>query len=99
MPKRLKIPQRVKKIARKGLEERQVNQAGLTRKEAKKQGVKSGVETAEKLVRNRYLEEEDAKRIDRFYNRFKNCKTKGCETALKLWGGREWGKLMNKIFY
>jgi len=99
MPKRLKVPQYAKAEAKKGLVERKENKAGLTPKEAKKMGVFSGVAMANKIISNIYLEEDDLKRIGRFYIRFKGCKTARCETAIKLWGGRRFGKLLSKIYY
>jgi len=99
MPKRLKIPQYAKAEAKKGLLERRENKAGLTPREAKKLGVYSGVAMANKISSNIYLEEDDLKRMGRFYIRFKGCKTKKCETALKLWGGRRFGKLLASIYY
>jgi len=99
MPKRIKIPQYAKSQAKQGLKERKTNSAGLTKIEAKVKGISSGVERAKQLIRNKYLNENDAKAVARFYSRFKNCKTSRCETAIKLWGGRTFGKLINKIYY
>jgi hypothetical protein len=99
MPKRLKVPKYAKEEARKGLQERKENKAGLTPKEAKKLGVFSGVARAKQIISNKYLDENDLKGIARFYSRFKNCKTPRCETALRLWGGRRFGKLLNSIYY
>lgn len=99
MPKRMKIPYYAKIKAKEGLEERIINKAGLTPKEAKKLGIYSGVARANQILRNKFLEEEDLKSIARFYSRFKNKKTKKSETALKLWGGRRFGRLLYAIYY
>jgi len=99
MPKRIKIPQYAKEEAKEGLKERKDNKAGLTKKQAKSKGIASGVERAKQIMENKYLNEEDAKRVARFYSRFKNCKTSRCETAIKLWGGRKFGKKLNKLYY
>ena len=99
MPRRIKIPYYAKLNARLGLEERKENRAGLTKKEAKKLGVNSGVERAKQIIRSKYLYEDDLKSVARFYLRFRNKKTKRSETALKLWGGRRFGKLLAKIYY
>lgn len=93
------MPQYAKTAAREGLRERKENKAGLTPSEAKRLGVYSGVARAEQIVRNKFLDESDLRAIARFYMRFKNCKTKKCETALKLWGGRRFGKLLVSIYY
>lgn len=99
MPKRIKIPYYAKIAASKGLKERKLNKAGLTKNEASKLGITSGVERAKQLLRNKYIKENDAKDIARFYARFRNCKTNRCETAINLWGGRRLGILLNKIYF
>ena len=99
MPEKIKIPFYAKKSAAQGLREREINKAGLTKSKAQKLGVFSGIERAKQIIRNKYLKEEDLKAIARFYLRFRRCKTKKCETAIKLWGGRRLGRLMAKIFY
>lgn len=99
MPERIKIPYYVKKAAVESLREREINKAGLTKSKAQKLGIFSGVERAKQIIRNKYLKEDDLKAIARFYLRFRNCKTKKCETAIKLWGGRRFGRLLAKIYY
>lgn len=99
MPKKVKIPKYAKSQARKGLQERKRNRAGLEKKEADKLGIASGVERAKQIINSKYIKEQDAKRIARFYNRFKNKTSSKSETALKLWGGRRFGQLLNKIYY
>lgn len=89
---RIKVPDYAKKAAGQGLRERIFNKAGLTKSEAKKLGIASGVERAKQIIRKKSIPEEDAKRIGAFYDRFKNCRTDRCETAIKLWGGRRWGR-------
>lgn len=96
--KRIKIPQYAKNRAREGLKERKINKAGLTKDQAKKLGINSGVERAKQIIRSKTLSHEDAKRVAAFYDRFKNKRTKRSETALKLWGGRRFArKLANKF--
>jgi len=95
---RVKVPSYARKTAGQGLRERVFNKAGLTRTEAKKLGITSGVSRAHQLLKSKTISEEDAKRIAAFYDRFKNCKTPRCETAIKLWGGRRFGRKMAKRF-
>ena len=96
---RVIIPGYAKRAAMLGLIQRKTNRAGLTKKEASSLGISSGVERAKQLIRNKYLSEDDAKAVARFYNRFKNCRTERCETAIRLWGGRRFGDLLNNTFY
>lgn len=95
---KINIPTYAKNKAREGLIERRKNKAGLDRKEAKKLGINSGVERAKQIIRNKELSVKDAKRVGAFYDRFKNCRTKRCETALKLWGGRRFARSMSTKF-
>jgi len=99
MPEKIKIPYYAKTSAREGLEERKVNKAGLNKSEARRLGISSGIERAKQLINNKFLKEDDAKAVARFYLRFRNCKTKRCETVLKLWGGRSFGKSMADTYY
>lgn len=99
MPKRLKIPFYAKLEAKRGLKERELNKAGLTGAEARILGITSGVERAKRLIKNEFIDEANAKAVARFYLRFRNRKTPKAETALRLWGGRRWGKLLAKIYY
>ena len=98
----IKIPGYAKADARKALEQRnKLNESkryGLTKQEAKVLGINSGVERAKQIIRNEYLSKEDAKRVAAFYSRFKNCKTPKCEGAIDLWGGRRWGRELDKKF-
>lgn len=96
---RYKVPLHAKNAARIGLLERKINNAGLTKKQADALGIVSGVERAKQLMRSKTISEDDAKSIARFYLRFKGCYTKRCETALNLWGGRKFGKLLVKKIY
>jgi len=99
MSKLIRVPQYAKFEAKKGLIERKLNKAGLTKTQASKKGVSSGVERAKQIIRNTYISEKDAKAIARFYSRFKNCRTSRCETAIKLWGGRRFGKKLYSDLY
>lgn len=93
----LKIPTYAKREARKALEERrklpESRKFGLDKKEAEKLGINSGVERAKQLIRSDSLPIEDVKAVARFYQRFRNCRTKNCEYSIKLWGGRRFGRL------
>lgn len=94
----IKVPLHAKKAALQGLKERQRNKAGLTKEQAKKIGVNSGVERAKQLITKKSISVEDAKSIARFYDRFKNNRTPRAETAIKLWGGRRFGRNMASKF-
>lgn len=95
---KIKIPSYAKQSAREGLEERKDNKAGLTKSQANKLGINSGVERAKQLLGNKTISKKDAVRIGAFYDRFKNCRTPRCETAIKLWGGRKFGRDLSKKF-
>jgi len=56
------------------------------------------VARAEQLLNSKTITEKDAKNIIAFYNRFKNCRTKKCEGAINLWGGRRFAKFLMMIF-
>lgn len=81
-----------KQSAKDGLNERRFNKAGLTKQQADKLNINSGVERAKQIIRSKTLSESDGKRVKAFYSRFRNCKTPRCETAIKLWGGRRFGR-------
>jgi hypothetical protein len=102
MPKKITIPKYVKVIAKKALEKRRIQkesrQAGLTKEEAEKLGIQSGVERAKQLVRSRFLKELDIKSMVGFYNRFKNRSTPKIEDAINLWGGRSFLEFLSKIY-
>ena len=102
MQKKIKIPKHVKNVAKKALEKRLMlpksQRAGLTKSEAKKLGIQSGVERAKQLVRSEYLNEKDVKSMIGFYNRFKNKSTPKIEEAIKLWGGRSFLRFLKKIY-
>ena len=89
---RITIPEYAKEAARKGLEERKLNKAGLDKAQAKKLGINSGVERAKQLIRSKTISVNDAKRIGAFYDRFKNQDSPRAETAIRLWGGRQFGR-------
>lgn len=65
---------------------------GISEAEARKLGIKSGVERAKELMRKKYLTLQEAKKVAAFHQRFKNCRTPKCEGAIDLWGGRTFGK-------
>lgn len=93
----------MQKQARLGLKQRRKapksKKAGLSRSEAKKLGIASGVARAYQLSVNKTISEKDAKKVARFYARFKNKKSPKAEMALKLWGGRKFGRAMYKKIY
>jgi hypothetical protein len=98
--KRILIPTHAKNNAKKALKIRKrlskSKKFGLSRKKAKKLGVISGLNQAKYLINNKYLTMNKAMQYYRFYQRFKNCRTKKCENALNLWGGRKF--LKTKVF-
>lgn len=93
---KFKVTEQAKRKAKNALEKRsklpKSKQFGITKKEAKKLGINSGVERAKQIIRSKNIPEKDAKRVCAFYQRFKNCKTEKCEGSLDLWGGRSWSK-------
>lgn len=93
---RLNITPRAKREAKRALARRKKQpksrRAGLTKSQARKAGVNSGVERAKQIIRSETVSERDAKSIARFHQRFKNCRTKRCEEAIDLWGGRTFGR-------
>jgi len=97
------IPLYAKKAARKGLKIRakrsKSKKAGLSITEAKKLGIASGVARAYQLSINKSISEKDAKKVARFYSRFKNKRSKKANEALMLWGGRKYGKALYKKIY
>lgn len=96
--RRIIVPEYAKEAARQGLEQRKLNKAGLTKAEAQKLGINSGVERARQLVRSKTISVNDAKRIGAFYDRFKNQNSPRAETAIKLWGGRQFGRRLANEF-
>jgi len=99
VPKRLRVPLYAKQEAKRGLQERKENKAGLTRAEAKVLNITSGVVRANQIIKNEFLKEDDLKAIARFYLRFRNRNTLKSNTAIRLWGGRRFGSLLAKIYY
>jgi hypothetical protein len=99
MSKRIKIPLQAKREARRGLQEREKNKAGLTPSEAKILNITSGVDRANQLIKRDTLSESDAKQVARFYLRFRNRTGAKAETALRLWGGRKFGLSLARKYY
>lgn len=93
---KLMVTMQAKRNAKMALEERKklgkTMKFGLSSKQARREGVESGVERGKQIVRSKSLDFEDAKSVAGFYQRFKNCRSKKCEGALNLWGGRSFGK-------
>lgn len=100
---RVVVPLYAKQSAKKGLSLRRQssksNKAGLTKSEASKLGIASGVERAKQLIRSQTISEDDARKVARFYARFKNVRTAKGEQALLLWGGRRYGLYLYQKFY
>ena len=98
---KVKIPQYAKNVAKRNLSLRaslpKYKKFGLTRLEAKRKSVGSGVEMARMLIRNKYISLVDAKRVISFYNRFRDFKTPKSEGAIGLWGGRKFAIYLNSI--
>ena len=86
--KKLLIPTYAKLNAKRALKLRKARckskKFGLSPKQAKRLGVISGVNQAKYLMSNKYLTLTKAKQFYRFYQRFKNCRTKKCEGAMDL---------------
>lgn len=99
MVRRIKIPMFAKNEAKQGLKEREKNKAGLTPTQARLLGITSGVFRANQLIKKKAISEDDAKAVARFYLRFRNRKTPRTETALRLWGGRRFGRALAKKYY
>ncbi len=96
------IPKYAKNQARQALEERnslpKSKRFGLDKTQANKLGIASGVERAKQLVRNKHLNESDAKKVARF-SRFNNKTGERAKGAIKLWGGKRFiNKLNNQIY-
>lgn len=93
---RLEVTEQAKRQAKQSLELRRnlpkSKRFGLSPEEAKKKGVASGVSRARQLINSKSISFKDAKRVASFYQRFKNCRTEKCEGAIKLWGGRKFGR-------
>ena len=94
---KLKITKQAKEKAKKALELRKKlpksKKFGITKKEAEKLGINSGVERAKQIVRNDFLvKEKDIKAVCRFKrwtNRKQTLRVKG---AVDLWGGKRFIK-------
>lgn len=93
---RLKVPEYAKRAAKRALEKRarlpDSEKFGMSKKEARKKGITSGVARAEQLIGQNSVSFQDAQDIASFYARFKGCMTEKCEGAIGLWGGRKFGK-------
>lgn len=98
--KKLIIPTYAKKSAKRALILRKKlsksKKSSLSPSAAKRLGIISGVNQARFIIKNKSMNKRKAKQFYRFYQRFKNCRTKKCEQALNLWGGRKF--LKTKVF-
>lgn len=99
---RVIVPKYAKTAAKIAIAKRQAfppsKKPGLTKKQAQNLKITSGVERAKQIIRSRSIPVKDAKRVGAFYDRFKNCRTKRCEVAIGLWGGRRFGRKMASRF-
>lgn len=99
---KIRIPQYAKDEARNSLALRKdlskTNKFGINKRQATKLKIRSGVEQAKKLIANKFLSKTEAMAYYRFYSRFKNCRTKKCEGAIALWGGRRFGRMLVDVF-
>lgn len=99
---RIPIPSYAKSAARLGLKKRaslpKSKKSGLTKSEASRMGISSGVERAKQIINNSTLSEQDARSVGRFYARFRNQRSQKAENALLLWGGRKFGMQMWNMF-
>ncbi|RJQ22580.1 hypothetical protein C4580_00845 [Candidatus Woesearchaeota archaeon] len=96
MKPKLTIPAHAKKAAKLALQIREKLPArrkfGITKEQANKLGIASGVERAKQIIRSSSLPWDDAVRVARFYQRFKNREGPRAQGAIDLWGGRAFGK-------
>jgi len=92
----MRIPNYAKQAAREALELRKTlpksKQFGLSEEEANFLGITSGVKRAKQILRNYRLSKSDQKAVCSFYQRFKGKSTPKVEGAIKLWGGRKFGR-------
>ena len=97
MEPRLKIPVHAKNAARLALKIReslpQSRRFGITKEQAGRLGIASGVERAKQIMRSSSLAWADAVRVARFYQRFKNKQGLRAQGAIDLWGGRQFGAM------
>ena len=96
---RIKVTKEAKQKAKEALKFNKKNPkraVGLTKEESIALGIDSGVQRAKQLIRNKSISIEDARKVRNFYNRFKGCRTRRCEQAINLWGGREYGKFVTR---
>ncbi len=95
--KKLKITAEAKRCAAHALSEREKLPAskkyGITKEQAAKLGINSGVERAKQIIASTHLPWPDAVRVARFYQRFKNKEGPRAQGAIDLWGGRAFGEL------
>jgi len=96
MNKRLKVTIEAKRLAKNALQRRreatESKKFGLTRKDASKLGINSGVARAKQLIKSDSITFGDAKRVcafSRFLNRKRTFKVQG---AIDLWGGEKFIK-------
>lgn len=88
---KLLIPIYAKKAAKRALSIRKQSKT-----QTKKASIISGANQAKFIISNKYLTKAKARQFYKFYQRFKNCRTKKCDMAMALWGGRKF--LKTKVF-
>jgi hypothetical protein len=94
----IKIPKYAKEKAQSALKLRdslpKSKKFGLSKKEANSLGIASGVERAKQIVKQDYLDKEDAERVCAFKRFLKRDRTPKIQGAIDLWGGE---KFINKV--
>lgn len=99
--KTLRVTAEAKKCARLALSIREKLPAskrfGITKEQATKLGINSGVERAKQIINSANLPWHDAVRVARFYQRFKNKEGPRAQGAIDLWGGRAFGEIAVKF--
>lgn len=98
---RIRIPLFAKSAARKALKRRKKlsdsEKFGLSKAEAKKKGITSGVARAEQLIRNKTISREEAKRVKSFIDRFEGFdRSSKVDGAINLWGGRRFDDYLER---
>jgi len=90
------IPEQAKDCAKEGL--KKVSELGLVPKECKETGIYVALSKADKILKNKYLDQTELKKIADFYKRNRKNKTKECQTAIFLCGGEDFTSLLSKIY-
>lgn len=92
---RVVVPYYAKISAKLGL----MSDSGMSKTQARKLNIRSGIKTAQTLVSQKTISPDLAKAIARFYLRFKGQRSKRSENAINLWGGRRFGLDLARHYY